>query len=49
MRFNVFLPRSAWRFLGATFVFKASVGLHEELTATELWPRDPVRPNGESD
>lgn len=39
MRFNVFLPRSAWRFLSPTLVFTASVGLHEERTATE--PRHP--------
>lgn len=30
MRFNVFLPRSAWRFLGPTLVFTASVGHAEE-------------------
>jgi len=29
MRFNVFLPRSAWRFLGPTCVFQASVGPSE--------------------
>ena len=30
MRFNVFLPRSAWCFLGPTLVFTASVGPAEE-------------------
>jgi len=43
MRFNVFLPRSAWRFLGPTFVLTASVGLHEERTATELRHPETLR------
>ena len=43
MRFNVFLPRSAWRFLGPTLVFTASVGLHEERTATELRHPETLR------
>jgi hypothetical protein len=43
MRFNVFLPRSTWRFLGPTLVFTASVGLHGERTATELRHPDTLR------
>ena len=34
MRFNVFLPRGAWRFLGPTLFFATSVGHAEEPTDT---------------
>jgi len=37
MRFNVFLPRHAWRFFGPTLVFTASVG-HAESAAPEPPP-----------
>ena len=36
MRFTVFLPRSAWRFLGPTLVLTASVGHAEETAPADL-------------